>query len=278
MAMAVVRNEGVDEHGVARLLLNRPHKGNALDDSLFRELPIALRALDDDPQVRVVLLSGSGPNFCSGIDTNILSTKSSSSPSSSSGDGDGARGRERFGAYIRWLQDSLSAPEVCRKPVIAMIHGACIGGGIDLITACDVRYCTRDSLFSVKEVDLGITADLGSLQRLPAIVGYANTMELALTARNFDGKEAKELGLVSRVFDSRQEMEAAVGSLAGAIAGKSELAVRGTKAVLVKGRDMSVAQGLDYVAARNSASMSFQDVAEAIRARKEKRKPAFSKL
>lgn len=112
------------------------------------------------------------------------------------------------------MQDAITAIERCRKPVIAAVHGACIGGGIDIITACDVRYCTESAFFSVKEVDLGITADLGTLQRLPSIVGYGKAVELALSARRFSGSEAKELGLVSRVFGAKDAMDEGVQAIA----------------------------------------------------------------
>lgn len=112
------------------------------------------------------------------------------------------------------MQAAITAVERCRKPVIAAVHGACIGGGVDLVTACDVRYCSEDAFFSVKEVDLAIVADLGTLQRLPRIVGYANAMELALTARRFSGGEAKDLGLVSRVFGSKSELDKGVTMIA----------------------------------------------------------------
>ncbi|KAL3728538.1 hypothetical protein ACJRO7_033173 [Eucalyptus globulus] len=154
-------------------------------------------------------------------------------------------------------QDAVTAIERCRKPVIAAVHGACVGGGVDVATACDVRYCTEDAFFSVKEVDLAIIADLGTLQRLPSIVGYGNAMELALTGRRVSGSEAKELGLVSRVFGSKRELDDGVRVIAEAIASKSPMAVTGTKAVLLKSRDMSIDQGLDYVCLTLFLGMDF---------------------
>ncbi|KAG5520566.1 hypothetical protein RHGRI_033220 [Rhododendron griersonianum] len=176
------------------------------------------------------------------------------------------------------MQDTITAIERCRKPVIAAIHGACIGGGIDIITACDVRYCTESAFFSVKEVDLGITADLGTLQRLPSIVGYGKAVELALSARRFSGSEAKELGLVSRVFGSKDAMDEGVQAIAEEIAAKSPLAVTGTKAVLLRSRDLTVVQGLDYIATWNSGMLLSDDLVEARAAQSQKRAPSFSKL
>ncbi|KAM1171115.1 hypothetical protein FF1_021525 [Malus domestica] len=160
--------------------------------------------------------------------------------------------------------------------MITSIHGACIGGGIDIVAACDIRYCSKDAFFSVKEVHLAITADLGTLQRLPGIVGYA--IELALTGRSFSGTEAKQLGLVSRVFDSKEELDNGVLLIAEGIGLKSPLAVTGTRAVLQRSRELNVEQGLDYAATWNSAMLLSDDLTEAVTAFAQKRKPVFAKL
>lgn len=162
--------------------------------------------------------------------------------------------------------------------MIAAIHGGCIGGGVDIITACDIRYCTESAFFSVKEVDLGITADLGTLQRLPGIVGYGKAVELALSGRRFSGSEAKELGLVSRVFGSKHALDDGVQAIAEEIAAKSPLAVTGTKVVLLRSRDLTVDQGLDYIATWNSGMVLSDDLVEAMAAQSQKRRPSFSKL
>ncbi|KAK4786243.1 hypothetical protein SAY86_002932 [Trapa natans] len=261
---------------IFHLCINRPAVRNALSMDFFSEFPRALAALDQNPDVRVVVLSGAGGHFCSGIDLSTLNSTITGPQSGTSAD----RGRtgERLRRDIKSLQDAVTAIERCRKPVIAAVEGACIGGGIDIITTCDLRYCTEDAFFSVKEVDLGITADLGTLQRLPAIVGYGNAMELALTARRFSGVEAKEIGLVSRVFASKREMDEGVRIVAEGIASKSPLAVIGTKAILLRTRDLNVEQGLDYVATWNSSMLLSDDITEAISAAKQKRKPVFAKL
>lgn len=162
--------------------------------------------------------------------------------------------------------------------MIAAIHGGCIGGGIDIATACDIRYCSEDAFFCVKEVDLGITADLGTLQRLPRIVGYGNAVELALTARRVSAGEAKSLGLVSRVFGSKSAMDEEVGAIAEGIAAKSPLAVTGTKAVLLRSLEMTTEQGLDYIATWNSSMLLSDDLTESVSAQVQKRKPVFAKL
>lgn len=253
--------------GVLYVILNRPSRRNALSRDFFSEFPKALYALDNNPDVKVIVLSGAGNHFCSGIDLSILG-----STAANSGSGENLR------RQIMAMQEAVTALERCRKPVIASIHGACIGGGIDIVTACDIRMCTKEALFSVKEVDLALAADLGSLQRLPLIVGFGNAMELALTARTFSGEEAKELGLVSRVFHSKHDLDQAVRDVAQAIASKSPLALVGTKMVLLKTRDLTVDQGLDYVATMNAARLLSPDLTEAVMAQKHKRNPLFSKL
>lgn len=195
-----------DSGGVYNLILNRPATLNALSPDFFVEFPKALSHLDENPNVSVIVLSGKGDHFCAGIDINSLKTISSSTAASD----DRGRAAERLRRHVLFMQEAITSVEKCRKPVIASIHGACIGGGIDLITACDIRFSTDSAFFSVKEVDLAIVADLGTLQRLPFIVGYANAMELALTARRFSASEAKHLGLVSKVFASKSAMDQAV--------------------------------------------------------------------
>ncbi|KAH7835913.1 hypothetical protein Vadar_031110 [Vaccinium darrowii] len=209
---------------VFNLHLNRPSLLNALSLDFFTEFPKALTSLDQNPNAAVIILSGNGDHFCSGIDLKALSSMSSGVQSTDRG-----RTAERLRRQIKFLQDAVTAIERCRKPVIAAIHGGCIGGGVDIITACDIRYCTESAFFSVKEVDLGITADLGTLQRLPGIVGYGKAVELALSGRRFSGSEAKELGLVSRVFGSKDALDDCVQAIAEEIAAKSPLAVTGTK-------------------------------------------------
>ncbi|KAL7603098.1 delta(3,5)-Delta(2,4)-dienoyl-CoA isomerase, peroxisomal [Lactuca sativa] len=259
---------------VFKLYLNRPRHSNALSREFFTEFPNALSSLDNNPNVAVIVLSGKGKHFCSGIDLKTLASISADFQSPS----DRGRSGEKSRREIKFMQKAITAIEKCRKPVIAAVQGACIGGGVDIISACDMRFCTEDAFFSVKEVDLAITADLGSLQRLPAIVGYGNAMELALTARTFSGSEAKVLGLVSKVFGSKPDMDEGVGAIADGIAAKSPLAVIGTKAVLVRSRDMSLSQGLDYVATWNSSMLLSDDLKEVAAASLQNRKPSFSKL
>lgn len=276
--------------GVSHLVLDRPARSNAINDDMFRELPRALRALDLDPDTRAVVLSGAGRNFCAGIDlaalTDITAAGAEEAAPGGEAAGRGARaaarceGRQRVAllARIQAMQDAVSAIERCRKPVIAAVHGACIGGGVDIITACDIRYCASGALFSVKEVDLAITADLGTLQRLPGIVGQGAARELALTGRQVSADEAKSLGLVSAVFPTPEALAQGAGAAAAAIAAKSPLSVVGTKAALNYARDRGVEEGLRQVALWNSATLVSEDLREVALAQAEKRRPHFSKL
>ncbi|CAH9080303.1 unnamed protein product [Cuscuta europaea] len=263
----------VTDSRVAIIYLNRPERLNALSRDFFTDFPKALASLDESPDVAVILLTGAGKHFCSGIDVDVLASGSIVSRSSDPG-----RTGEKLRRDIKFLQDAVTAIERCRKPVISSIHGACIGGAIDIITACDIRYCSADAFFSVKEVDLAITADLGTLQRLPSIIGFGNAMELSLTGRRITASEAKELGLVSKVFATKEALEEGVRIVAEGIAQKSQLAVIGTKAVLLKSRDLTMDQALDYVATWNSGVLLSDDLKEAISAQREKRKPIFAKL
>lgn len=162
--------------------------------------------------------------------------------------------------------------------MICAIQGACFGGGVDLVTACDVRFSTRDARFCVKEVDLAITADIGTLQRLPTIVGHGVATELALTAREISGEEAERVGLVTRAFADAGELSRGASAAAIAVAAKSPLAVQGTKAAMLHARDHSVNEGLEHVAVMNSARLTSEDLTEAMSAKFQRRKPIFAKL
>lgn len=247
--------------GIATLTLNRPDKSNAFDQGMWRALREALRWADDTPEVRVVLLTGAGKNFCAGIDLAMLLNIQQAIDNNCEG-----RKREALRRLIRQLQDDISSLEQCRKPVIAAIHGACIGGGIDLVTAADIRFASTDAYFAVREIDMGMTADVGTLQRLPRIVGEGVARELCLTGRRIDAAEAAQLKLVNQVFDSQDALLAHARQVAASIAGKSPLAVRGTKQVLNYSRDHSVADSLEYVANWNAAMLLSNDIQQAVMA------------
>jgi enoyl-CoA hydratase len=258
------------EGPVAVLTLDRPDKANAMEEAMWHELREAMRHADETPEIRVVVLKGAGRHFTAGIDLAMLEGLAARLR-----DEDGARSREKLRRVILDLQDTLTAFERCRKPVIAAVHGACYGGGMDLVTACDIRYCSADAKFSVKEIDVGMTADVGTLQRLPRLVGEGMARELAYTGRVVDGAEARAIGLVNRCFDTPEALLEGVMAIAGAIAAKSPLAIRGCKEMITYARDHSVADGLNYVATWNAAMLLSRDLQEAGLAAREKRPPAF---
>ena len=253
-------NCSVKNH-VATIELNRPEKANALNFELWREIGDVFRELDETNDARCVILKGAGSNFSAGIDFALVERLFKQAKSHGEG-----RRQESMQRFIRQLQDDFSAVENCRKPVIAAIHGACYGAGIDLISACDMRYATDQAKLCVKEIDLAIVADIGTLQRLPTIIGQGLTRELAFTARVIDGSEAVGMGLVNRSFASEAALFENVDSIAATIATKSPLAVRGTKQILNYSRDHSVANGLEYVACWNAGMLMSEDLEVAVAA------------
>jgi enoyl-CoA hydratase len=257
--------------GIADIRLNRPDKSNAMNDAMWQEIRTAFEWADAAPEVRVAILAGEGRNFCAGIDLSLLAGIQQRIAHA-----DGARSREALRRLILDLQDCLTSIERCRKPVIAAIHGACVGGALDLVTCCDMRYASADAVFSVREIDVGMVADVGTLQRLPRLVGEGIARELAYTGRNVDAGEATAIGLVNRVFASPETLTANVRELAATIAAKSPLAIRGIKEVMNYSRDHSVTDGLTHVAGWNAAMLLSGDLQEAMLAQREKRAPKFT--
>ena len=256
--------------GVATIALNRPEKANAMSEPMWYEIEQAMEWLDSTPEARVGVLVGRGKYFTSGIDLSLLMGIGSQIED----DCDGRR-REKLRRLILRLQDTLTSIERCRKPVLAAVHGACIGGGIDLITACDMRYCSANAWFAVKEIDVGMTADVGTLQRLPRLIGEGMARELAYTGRRVEGAEAREMRLVNRCFDTPEALQAGVMEIARTIATKSPLSIRGCKEMITYARDHTVADGLNYIATWNAAMLMSQDLFEAGAANMQKRDPVF---
>lgn len=251
---------------IAWLTMNRPEKRNAMNLEVLHGFMEMFDQLDRDPEVRVVVLQGAGKSFCAGMELAALAGILGSST---------ADYRETLRREIVRFQDSMTAVEKCRKPVIAAMHGHCIGGGLDLACACDIRIASRETIFSVRETKLALIADLGTLQRLPLIIGEPWARELALTGRDFTADLAYRIGLITHLCDDQASLHKKAAQLAGDIAANSPLAVMGVKDVMRFSRDNGVKAGLEYVAQKNAAVLICEDGLEAISAHMEKRSPKF---
>lgn len=262
------------ENQVAHLQLSRPAELNTMNRAFWKELPEVLHDIDRRAAARVVVLSSTGKHFTAGMDLSVFTgTGVGNSPGIEVG-----RQREQLRRTVLELQDSFNAIEKIRMPVLAAIQGGCIGGGVDLISACDVRYCTEDAFFCIAEINIGMTADVGTLQRLPHLIPSGMVRELAYTGRRLPAARAREIGLVNEVYPSHEAMLAAVLATAKEIAEHSPLAVHGTKVMLNYTRDHSVADALDYMAVWQTGMFQPTDMMESFTAKGEKRAPRFDNL
>jgi enoyl-CoA hydratase len=257
---------------VAQVTLLGPGKGNAMGPAFWSELPEAFAALDADPEVRAIVLTGSGRNFSYGLDLPAMGDLLSPMLA----EGALARPRTDFHSRLLKMQGSITAVADCRTPTIASVHGWCIGGGVDLISAVDIRYASADAKFSVREVRLAMVADVGSLARLPLILTDGHLRELALTGKDIDAARAEKIGLVNDVFDDADASLAAAHATAAEIAANPPLAVQGIKDVLDQQRISAVSASLRYVAAWNSAFLPSKDLTEGITATFAKRPANFT--
>ncbi|MFZ1682011.1 MAG: crotonase/enoyl-CoA hydratase family protein [Rhizobiaceae bacterium] len=257
---------------VAHLSMNLPARANAMTEAFWHELPALVSALSADPGVRALVISGEGRHFSGGMDLAAfqgIAALLTAEP---------GRAAYALRELIRRLQDAFTALERAPFPVIAAIHGACIGGAIDLITACDIRVAAADSRFAIEEIAIGMAADVGTLQRLPKLISPSVAAELAYSGRRFDAAEALSIGLVSQVLDDRAAMIATAMELAQGIAARSPLAIAGIKRNLAYSRDHSVADGLDYIATWNAAMLRPEDLMAAVQAKMTKSPAVFADL
>ncbi|MEL0167921.1 MAG: crotonase/enoyl-CoA hydratase family protein [Pseudomonadaceae bacterium] len=255
---------------VAHIQINRPEKINAMNRDFWLEMVDVFNWVDETPEVRCAVISGAGKHFSAGIDLQMLAEAASGM------DKDIGRKAEAIRRNVLQLQHSFNVIDRCRKPVIAAVHGYCIGGAIDLISACDMRYSTESASFSIKEIDMGMAADVGTLQRLPRIIGDGMMRELAYTGRAVDGVEAARIGLVNRTWADYEQLLAGVMEIAQNIAAKSPLAIRGTKEMIRFSRDHSVEDGLNYIATWNAAMLQSDDLKAAVMAHMSKQAPEFA--
>jgi enoyl-CoA hydratase len=293
MADSEVLSVDRDNH-VATVWLDRAEARNAMGPAFWAELPAVMADLSADRAVRAVVVAARGPHFSVGLDLKAMAGLLAPAAGDVGDVGDASAGAEAAGApgsssrpsgaaramatrpQILRMQRSISSVADCPKPVIAAVHGYCIGGGVDLIAACDIRLASADAIFSVRETRVAIVADLGSLQRLPRIISKGHVAELAYTGKDITAERAGEIGLVNDVLPDADATLKAARQLAEEIAANSPIAVEGTKAVLAACEDRSVADGLDYVATWNAGFLQSDDLVEAMAAFMEKRPPNFT--
>jgi len=254
---------------VGILWLNRPEKLNAMSEDMWQDIPEAVAELDSDEAVRVIVLAGKGKAFTVGIDLSMLASLQPTGPSP-------AKGNFHIYTEIKRLQATVTCLAETAKPVIAAIHGYCLGAGANLISACDIRLASSDATISIRETRMGLVADIGALQRLPAIVGNGVTAEMAMTGADFPASWALERGLVNRVYDDHDALMKGARDLAAEIAANSPLVTQGIKRILQANDGRTIDQALDYMAQWNSSFLISNDLMEAMSAFTEKRNPDFT--
>ena len=263
------------ENHIAHIVLNRPEKRNAMVPEFWDELPAIIADIDDHAKARVIVISSTGPHFTAGMDTSAFGD-------SSLVDTDEKTKRMQHGARfynnLLRLQKSFSCLEECRLPVLAAIQGGCIGGGVDLVTACDMRYATEDAFVTIFEINIGMTADVGTFPRITKLLPEGVVKELAYTGRRMPAAEAQACGLVNKVFPTQEAMLAGVMDIAAVIAAKAPLATYGNKRMMNYARDHSTADGLDYIAIWNASMLQIGEIQEAMAANKERRAGDFVPL
>ncbi len=258
--------------GIATITLNRPDKLNTMTPAFWSELPRLVRQIDATGEARVVVLASTGRHFSAGMDLAVF------------GQGNGAdavevgRLRANLRANVLHLQDTFTALEKARMPVLAAIQGGCIGGAVDMVTACDMRYASEDAFFCIQEINIGMTADVGTLQRLPKLIPEGVCRELAYTGRRMPAAEAKAVGLVNEVFSDHEALLDGVQSIAAEIASRSPLAVWGSKEMITYARDHSTADALDHIATWQAGMFQPTDMLEAFGAKAEDRPTRFDDL
>jgi enoyl-CoA hydratase len=263
----------LDRNGpVAEVVLNNPDRLNAMAPAFFTEIQAAFEEIDADESINVAILWAEGRHFTAGLD--LKAASQGILTAEGNGTSQARRNHELY-KHIRHLQDCFTAIERCRKPAIAAVHGHCIGGGVDLTTACDIRLCTKEATFAIHETKIAIVADVGTLQRITAIAGKGMAREMAYTGKKLTADVSLRCGLVNHVYETKEGLLDAARQMAAEIAANSPLAVQGTKAVLQYSEEHTIDEGLEFVAQWNASRLHSQDLIEAITAFVEKREPRF---
>jgi enoyl-CoA hydratase len=261
------------ENKVAHVQFARPEAMNSMDKAFWQELPACMRDIENQTDARVIVISSTGKHFSAGMDLSVFSDTSSMPQSK-----DESRMAEGLRRLVLQLQAALSSLEDIRLPVLTAIQGGCIGGALDLVCAADIRYCTDDAYFTIKETELGMTADVGTLQRLPKLIPAGIVKELAFTGRKFSAGEAQQFGLVNRVYDNQDSMLVGVMEIATQIAINSPLAVTGCKEMLNYSRDHTVADSLNYMATWQAGMFRPNDMMKTFQAKAMKTQAEYEDL
>jgi enoyl-CoA hydratase len=264
------------ENQIAHIVMNRPEKRNNMNAAFWNELPEIVKDIDAQAKARVIVISSTGPHFCGGIDVSMFANGSPQDEATSV-----ERRRQRgvnFLNTVSVMQDSFTALEACRLPVLVAMQGGCIGGGVDLITACDMRYATQDAFLTIYETKIGMTADVGTFPRIVKLMPEGVVRELAYTGRRMPASEAHALGLINRVYDTHEAMLDGVMEVAREIAANAPLAVHGCKRAITYSRDHTTQEGLDWIGMWNASMLQNDEILEAMAAAQEKREADFAAL
>lgn len=262
------------EDGVAHIQMKRPEAMNTMNKAFWAELPAIVRDINDNARARCIVISSTGKHFSAGMDLSVFANVGDSN----AGPVDRHVAGESFRKHVHALQDTFTCLDEARMPVIAAIQGGCIGGAVDFTSACDIRYCTADAFFTIMEINIGMTADVGTFPRLCKLIPEGWVRELAYTGRRLPAQRARDIGLVNEVFDSHEAVVAHALATAREIAGKSPLAVAGSKVMINYARDHTIKDGLDYIALWQVGMFSGPHMAETFAAKQEGREPVFPDL
>jgi enoyl-CoA hydratase len=263
---------------IAHIVLNRPEKRNSMITAFWDELPLVISALEQDDSVRVIVISSTGPHFTAGIDTAVFASNETPNEDPREVEHQKRRHGARFYDNVLRMQRTFNCLEDCRVPVLAAIQGGAIGGGVDLITACDMRYMSKDGFLTIFEINIGMTADVGTFPRITKLIPEGIARELAYTGRRMGAEEAQNIGLVNAVFDTHEELLAGVMEIAREITKKAPIAIYGSKRLITYSRDHSTADSLDYISIWNASMLHTAEVREAMSAAGEKREGDFASL
>jgi enoyl-CoA hydratase len=260
---------------IAHIQLKRPDAFNSMTRDFWNELPVIINDINDNARARVIVITSTGKHFCAGMDLSVFA----------SGDGVGAgtksdrqTNNENFRHHVHHLQDTFSCLDKARMPVLVAIQGGCIGGAVDFVSACDIRWASADAFFCIQEINIGMTADVGTFPRLCKLIPEGHVRELAYTGRRLPAARAKEIGLVNDVFETHEALVAHVMATAREIASKAPLAVTGSKVMINYARDHTIADGLDYIATWQAGMFAPPQMAEAFRANAAKEAGVFPDL